>query len=71
MTVEELVRQAEQLTFQEQLRLLKSLADMLQTQAAPPKLDWHTFVDATYGILADDPIERGPQGEYEERDALL
>jgi hypothetical protein len=25
------------------------------------------FFQETYGSLADDPIERGPQGEYEER----
>lgn len=29
------------------------------------------YFDRTAGALTDDPIERPPQGEYEERDALL
>jgi hypothetical protein len=30
------------------------------------RLEWHEFIDRTYGCLADDPIIRYPQGEYEE-----
>ena len=33
--------------------------------------DWLTFVNETYGCLADDPIVRGEQGSYEVREALL
>ena len=33
--------------------------------------DWEAFVNATYGILADDPIERGDQGQSEIRKELL
>ncbi len=29
--------------------------------------DWQAFVQTTYGCLADTPIERGPQGDYELR----
>jgi hypothetical protein len=29
------------------------------------------YFERTAGALADDPIERPPQGEYEERDELL
>ena len=32
--------------------------------------DWKAFLDRTYGILADAPIQRWPQGEYEERDSV-
>jgi len=32
--------------------------------------EWVAFVNETYGSLADDPIERGPQGEYEVRDEI-
>lgn len=32
--------------------------------------EWQTFVEATYGILASDPIERGEQGTYEVRETL-
>jgi hypothetical protein len=35
------------------------------------KPDWAAFVDATYGILPDDPIERGDQDDSEVRDELL
>lgn len=28
------------------------------------------FFEATYGSLKDDPVERGPQGAYEVREAL-
>lgn len=32
---------------------------------------WLAFIEETAGSLADDPIEREPQGEYEVRDELL
>lgn len=36
------------------------------------KREWPPdYFERTAGSLADDPIERPPQGEYEERDALL
>lgn len=28
------------------------------------------FFESTFGSLKDDPIERGPQGNYEAREAL-
>ena len=34
------------------------------------QLEWHDFIDKTYGCLADDPIERNPQGEYPIREEL-
>lgn len=33
--------------------------------------EWQQFVEKTTGILADDPIERGDQGEFEIRDEIL
>jgi hypothetical protein len=32
--------------------------------------EWLRFLDETYGSLADDPIERLPQGEVEHRDPI-
>lgn len=32
-------------------------------------LEWHNFIEETYGCLADAPIERGEQGQYEIREA--
>lgn len=34
------------------------------------KLPWSEFIERTYGILSDDPIERGSQGEYETREPI-
>ena len=36
-----------------------------------PPDEWQRFIDKTAGSLEDDPIERLPQGEYEQRDAIL
>ncbi len=33
-------------------------------------LEWHDFIAETYGCLADAPIERGDQGQYEIREAI-
>jgi hypothetical protein len=33
-------------------------------------LEWPNFIDKTYGCLADDPLIRYPQGEYEEREPI-
>lgn len=33
-------------------------------------LTWHDFVEETYGSLANAPIERGDQGQYEVREAI-
>jgi hypothetical protein len=69
-TVEELLAHAQQLSFWEQLRLLESLAEAVRRKAITTQTDWHTFLEETYGILADDPIERPPQGQFEEREPL-
>ncbi len=37
----------------------------------PEELGWPPgFFEQTFGVLKDDPMERGPQGEYEVREAL-
>lgn len=33
--------------------------------------EWEKFINETSGSLADDPIERGDQGEFEVRDEIL
>ncbi len=33
--------------------------------------EWLTFIEKTYGSLATDPIERGEQGQYEIREAIV
>jgi len=65
---------------------LEVLYKIIKIFAAPPKVDngkmatslagkddevdWHAFIAQTYGCLADDPIERGDQGEYEIREVM-
>ena len=32
--------------------------------------NWGKFIESTYGCMADDPIYRGEQGQYETREAI-
>lgn len=54
--------------------VLLVLQPTLASPAAAPtseELGWPPgFFEATFGSLKDDPIERGPQGEYEVREAM-
>lgn len=59
-TLDDLLEQAQHLTPVERLRLMERLAASLQADLARPT-DWHAALRATYGILADDPIERPEQ----------
>lgn len=40
------------------------------TQPKTPQEEWEAFVNATYGSLADDPIERGEQPPLDIREAM-
>lgn len=33
-------------------------------------LEWHQFINETYGCLSESPIERGIQGEFEVREEI-
>ncbi len=51
--------------------------EVLVVVESPPRLEadseraeWLAFIEETAGSLADDPIERGPQGEFEVRDQI-
>ena len=59
----------------DKLRLIERVTstlkrDLPQEPRLISELPWPEFLEATYGILADDPIKRWPQGEYEERDEI-
>lgn len=69
ITLDDLLEQAQHLTPVERLRLMERLAASLQADLTRPT-DWHAALRATYGILADDPIERPEQPVLEERDPL-
>lgn len=42
----------------------------IQISSQMTQVEWRAFLEETAGSLADDPIERGDQGEYEVRDEL-
>jgi hypothetical protein len=70
ITLDNLFEQARQLNHIERLRLMERLAASLQADLSRPT-DWQAALRETYGILADDPIERPEQPALEERDPLI
>ena len=62
-----------QLSAYDKVRLMEHLSELLKQDMeaeAYKRMPWHEFIERTAGSLADDPIERWPQGEYEERESL-
>jgi hypothetical protein len=70
--LDEVVRLALTLSPLDKIRLVERLAATLETELTiQVHPGWPAgFFERTYGILADDPIERLPQGDYEEREDL-
>lgn len=68
-TFETLFEQVQKLSTTQRLRMMELLAVSLQTDFVQ-ETDWHTALRATYGILADNPIERPPQLPLEEREPI-
>ena len=61
-------------------KIIKALASPVDEVTSPKTtttatketadLEWHNFIEETYGSLEDAPIERGDQGQYEIRETL-
>ena len=68
-TFETLFEQLQKLSAAQRLRMMELLAATLHTDFVQ-QTDWHTALRATYGILAEDPIERPPQLPLEERELI-
>ena len=56
-------------------RIIKALENPLDSDESSPGTtvqgsSWGEFIEATYGCLTDDPIERGKQGQYEIRETI-
>jgi hypothetical protein len=49
---------------------LKPIGSKILTEEEIKNLEWHDFIEMTYGCLADDPIIRYPQGEYDVRENI-
>lgn len=79
-TLEHVYAQAQALSPLDQVRLVERLfanierametLDNAQSEVARIHA-WQATVERTAGALANDPIERPPQGEYEQRDNIL
>ena len=74
VTYEEVVPLADDLTSDDKARLIEHLRIELEREAlarTPEAPGWPPgFFERTYGSLADDPMERPPQGDYEVRDEI-
>ncbi|MHC5597729.1 MAG: hypothetical protein ACYTXC_17620 [Nostoc sp.] len=54
-----------------EIMVIYQLLETPTQQKTPEELGWPPgFFEQTAGCLADDPIQRYPQGEYEEREPL-
>lgn len=56
LTFETLFEQVQRLSHVERLRMMELLAVTLQADLTRPT-DWNAALRATYGILADDPMD--------------
>lgn len=79
-TLEQVLAQAQSLSSLDKVRLAERLfASIERDMEALSHADadaarlraWQMTVERTAGALADDPIEREPQGNYEQRDTIL
>jgi hypothetical protein len=51
-------------------RVVRSLEEPVSPAGSPSFRDeaqWHRFLDEVYGSMAEAPIDRGDQGEYDVR----
>lgn len=64
-----LLHKIEQLPQAEKWQLVKIVLQSLEQEQAiaPVQPDWLQFLHDTYGSLRNAPIERWPQGDYEDR----
>ena len=70
---EDVVSLADKLSVAEKAQLIEHLGNTLRHDLeveAFRRMPWHEFLDHTYGILADNPIERPEQLPLEERDPI-
>jgi len=71
---EQVASLAAALSIGDRIRLIQQLTRALEREyiaQLPEAPGWPPgFIERTYGSLADDPIERPPQGQFEERDII-
>ncbi len=68
---EDVLAQAQRLTPFQKIRLMERLAASVQRELREFEWqEWHDFIDQTAGSLADTPVERPAQGDYEKREPI-
>jgi hypothetical protein len=79
-TLEQVLTQAQALSALDKVRLMERLFASIERDMEAldsPEMEaerlreWRVTVERTAGALADDPLERPPQGDYELRDDVL
>ena len=79
LTLEQVLAQAQALSSLDKVRLMERLAASIEREMealsgvesdASRVRSWQATIDRTAGALADDPLERPPQGTYERRDEI-
>ncbi|MGB1285542.1 MAG: hypothetical protein ACPG7F_03325 [Aggregatilineales bacterium] len=70
MTLQNLLVEVDELPVTDKWRLVNHLLRTLEYQQQKPRSNWHEAVRATYGIIADNSIERPPQLPLEDREPL-
>lgn len=71
--LDEVILLADKLSLSETADLMNHLAERLKHALeveAFRRMPWNEFIDRTAGSLANDPIERPQQGEFEEREPV-
>lgn len=68
LSVQEIWSHVRILTPEEQQILLQRL--LAKHRAVTTDEEWAQFIAQNYGTLADDPIQRESEGEFEERESL-
>lgn len=70
MTIDNLVDEIDQLPASDKWRLVNHILRSLEQEQLKLESNWKQSLRETYGILADDPIERPSQLLLEEREPL-
>lgn len=78
--LEQVFAQAQRLSTLDRVRLAERLFALIErdvqslthAEAETARLRaWQATIDRTAGALAEDPLERPPQGDFEQRDPVL
>ena len=55
---------------QTEIEVTLIIKEISETEEQKSRLEWQKFIDETYGSLANENLERPPQGDYEVREII-